>query len=1055
MQQDGQETMPEGEHEEEKQLDQLKHIVSRTLEAKGVLGTIRAQLRAAVFTALDEQERANGVYLENYRVQKIKSSPESKLLLALMHEFFEFYELDRTLSVFMPEATWTQAEYPGRQQLSRDLGFASTSTRHGNPTLEGVERQRVPGLQMYHRDLRQSPRLHGKKPHDSNPVMMANLANASLPEAVTREIASAKSRVLPEAFGEATSPNLARGRKSLSSPHSGRSDIEEEQKEYKVPGKDIWDGSLSSPSACNEIGNQSVSNDGSMPAVDQMHSTASLSASASYDKEDDAASEQSQTAQSLTARDQNSPDAASPGLASLKTASDVDDFEVDSEVSDNNGLMGLDTEENDVGDFDDESHSSKKEDSQSVALLSPVRTQAAAAPVPPLATQGFDASFDSDGEDFGVSLGASNVATDQATLSEEQTKQSARRSEALSFEDEKPSASPEGFNSDFDSEDETFGVTFAPKEPTSRRVEASENANEEDSDAGEESVAEHSMTEASVDHLHDIAKGQMNSEDEGEDEEDSASDAEDAGDEVDGIASDEDNDSENSRSHDGLFSASHEESNDFDVANQGREDARASEDDEDDDEDRGLEKNQASDIVQDEDSMSHEDSMSLGNSHSISQNEQSSEFGIDDQDKEQEDALMNQDEEEVLGNDVSEIDEYAHDDQEMSHGDSHSISQHDESSEFSMADQNKEQEDALMAQEEEEDLGNDVSDIDEHAQDDQDVANGESHSFSQDDESSESSMADQDKGQEDASMDQEKEEDFGNEVSKIEGDTRNDTSAGLAGAGSSSLVESAGLMSPVESPPRQGITSPNEDEQSGFSFDASFNSDEDVGINLSGAPSTAKTGASTQMGSEELNEENVGLLGRKGEVEMDELDNSGEGDDAEDGHDVKSDDEDALDNLSTSEDIVVENDDHSELEDVFGEKSHDLSGDEDNEKDFGDDGEGEGEDEDEDEDEEDYGEDFEEDFEEGSGGEEEDEAQGDDLDLDGDEQMSIPSEVESVSSVESALSAKSGTSDLVSVEHDDAPTAHIKIDLDEQIVETVEHGVDDHTLESACDDVFG
>jgi hypothetical protein len=29
---------------------QLKDIVARTLEAKGVLGTIRAQLRAAVFT---------------------------------------------------------------------------------------------------------------------------------------------------------------------------------------------------------------------------------------------------------------------------------------------------------------------------------------------------------------------------------------------------------------------------------------------------------------------------------------------------------------------------------------------------------------------------------------------------------------------------------------------------------------------------------------------------------------------------------------------------------------------------------------------------------------------------------------------------------------------------------------------------------------------------------------------------------------------------------------------------------------------------------------------
>lgn len=104
-------------------LSGLKQIVSQTLEAKGVLGTIRAQLRAAVFTALDDQEKKAGVHLENPRVAALNSSPHGRLLNALLHEYFEFFDLDNTLSVFIPETSYNVAAYEGRAQLAKQLGI--------------------------------------------------------------------------------------------------------------------------------------------------------------------------------------------------------------------------------------------------------------------------------------------------------------------------------------------------------------------------------------------------------------------------------------------------------------------------------------------------------------------------------------------------------------------------------------------------------------------------------------------------------------------------------------------------------------------------------------------------------------------------------------------------------------------------------------------------------------------------------------------------------------------------------------------------------------------
>jgi|TARA_B110000091_G_C13726158_1_gene436937 FGFR1 oncogene partner len=83
----------------------LKNAVAQTLESKGVLGRIRAQLRAAVFTAIDTQEKKNGIYYENQKLNRLQKTEEGRAAIALVHDFLECLDLHSTKSVFLSEIT--------------------------------------------------------------------------------------------------------------------------------------------------------------------------------------------------------------------------------------------------------------------------------------------------------------------------------------------------------------------------------------------------------------------------------------------------------------------------------------------------------------------------------------------------------------------------------------------------------------------------------------------------------------------------------------------------------------------------------------------------------------------------------------------------------------------------------------------------------------------------------------------------------------------------------------------------------------------------------------
>ncbi|MCO5556449.1 hypothetical protein L7F22_009998 [Adiantum nelumboides] len=90
----------------------LKTLVTRTLEKRGVLARIRAELRANIFAAIEEEDRN----LENdenptfallgscsERAKELHASPAGMLLTALVCDYLEWSQLEHTLKVYLPE----------------------------------------------------------------------------------------------------------------------------------------------------------------------------------------------------------------------------------------------------------------------------------------------------------------------------------------------------------------------------------------------------------------------------------------------------------------------------------------------------------------------------------------------------------------------------------------------------------------------------------------------------------------------------------------------------------------------------------------------------------------------------------------------------------------------------------------------------------------------------------------------------------------------------------------------------------------------------------------
>ncbi|XP_032828501.1 centrosomal protein 43 isoform X2 [Petromyzon marinus] len=126
---------------------ELRDLLVQTLEGNGVLNKIKAELRAAVFLALEEQEAVqNKTPLVNEQLKNFLNSKDGLLIASLVTEFLQFFNLDFTLAVFTPE-TNTAIGLDDRGGLTQKLGIVETdSTKSAPLLLEILKRSRARGI---------------------------------------------------------------------------------------------------------------------------------------------------------------------------------------------------------------------------------------------------------------------------------------------------------------------------------------------------------------------------------------------------------------------------------------------------------------------------------------------------------------------------------------------------------------------------------------------------------------------------------------------------------------------------------------------------------------------------------------------------------------------------------------------------------------------------------------------------------------------------------------------------------------------------------------------
>ncbi|KAM7428846.1 FGFR1 oncoprotein partner [Porites harrisoni] len=153
---------------------ELRDMVAQTLESKGVLGKIRAQLRASVFLALEEQEGAEGkMPLMNPDLKKFLNTSEGRLVTGLVREFLEYFELDFTIAVFDPETNFSD-KYTGRNNLARELKLQDIDGNSNQPLLAEVIKRLSPSTSgEISKEVVTSPRNNAQEsPRSTSPPNM-------------------------------------------------------------------------------------------------------------------------------------------------------------------------------------------------------------------------------------------------------------------------------------------------------------------------------------------------------------------------------------------------------------------------------------------------------------------------------------------------------------------------------------------------------------------------------------------------------------------------------------------------------------------------------------------------------------------------------------------------------------------------------------------------------------------------------------------------------------------------------------------------------------------
>ncbi|KAK3135931.1 hypothetical protein QOZ80_5BG0425430 [Eleusine coracana subsp. coracana] len=131
-----------------REMMELKTLVTRSLEKKGVLAKIRAELRASVFEAIEEEDRVvenddggNPALLGscNDRAKQLHASPSGRLLTALVCEYLEWAQLSHTMKVYLPECNLPKDFWKNElKDFSNKSGAEGSRSAESGPMLLDV-----------------------------------------------------------------------------------------------------------------------------------------------------------------------------------------------------------------------------------------------------------------------------------------------------------------------------------------------------------------------------------------------------------------------------------------------------------------------------------------------------------------------------------------------------------------------------------------------------------------------------------------------------------------------------------------------------------------------------------------------------------------------------------------------------------------------------------------------------------------------------------------------------------------------------------------------------
>ncbi|XP_022614581.1 FGFR1 oncogene partner isoform X5 [Seriola dumerili] len=114
---------------------ELRDLLIQNLENNGVLNKLKAEMRAAVFLAMEEQDKLeNKTPLINENLKKCLNTKDGRLVASLIMDFLQVFNLDFTLAVFQPEINSLHG-LEGRDLVCRELGLLESELNRKSPLL--------------------------------------------------------------------------------------------------------------------------------------------------------------------------------------------------------------------------------------------------------------------------------------------------------------------------------------------------------------------------------------------------------------------------------------------------------------------------------------------------------------------------------------------------------------------------------------------------------------------------------------------------------------------------------------------------------------------------------------------------------------------------------------------------------------------------------------------------------------------------------------------------------------------------------------------------------